>query len=79
MITPITLISSRSVAEDYSFYDGRTPFNEKVAVVRGKWKKEFPSLVVQGFSLVHSALLTTPALKLLPATWEILKTLLEIN
>ena len=58
MITLITLILSRSVAEDYTFFDGRKLFAGKVAVVQGKWKPESSSLVVQDNSLVHSALPT---------------------
>lgn len=61
MLTPVTLISSRSVAEDFSFYDNKKPFTGKVNVVKGKWQPKTGSLTVQGKSLIHSAPLTTYA------------------
>lgn len=61
MITPITLISSRSVAEDFNFYDDRKPYTGNIAVAQGKWQPNSSSLTVQGKSLVHSAPLTTYA------------------
>ena len=61
MITPITLISSRSVAEDFTFYDSKTLFTGKIDVVEGKWKPQTSSVSVTGLSLIHSAPLTTRA------------------
>ena len=61
MITPITLISSRSVAEDFRFYDNKVPFTGTIDVTNGKWKPASGSISVTGRSLIHSAPLTTKA------------------
>jgi AGCS family alanine or glycine:cation symporter len=61
MITPITLITSRSVAEGMTFTDGKLPFNGKIDVVNGKWQPKSSSLTITGKSLIHSAQLTTEA------------------
>jgi len=63
MITPVSLIVSRSVAEDFIFYDSKTPFTGKIDVVEGKWKPASPSVSVTGKSLIHSAPLTAEAFK----------------
>jgi len=36
MVTPISLIASRSIAGDINFYDGKTPYTGKIDVVQGK-------------------------------------------
>jgi len=61
MTNDITLITSRSVAEDLTFYSNKVPFTGMVSVVNGKWKPGSPSLYVEGKSLIHSAPLTTEA------------------
>jgi AGCS family alanine or glycine:cation symporter len=61
MITPVTLICSRSIAEDFTFYDSKEPFTGKIDVVEGNWKPESASMNVVGKSLIHSAPLTTIA------------------
>jgi alanine or glycine:cation symporter, AGCS family len=61
MITPVTLICSRSVAEDLKFYDNKMPFTGKINVAEGKWQPSSGSLTVTGKSLMHSAPLTTVA------------------
>jgi len=61
MITPVTLICSRSVAEDLKFNDNKIPFTGKINVAEGKWKPSSGSLTVTGKSLMHSAPLTTVA------------------
>lgn len=59
--TPVSLISSRSLAEDISFSENRKPFTGSVSVVNGKWQPSSSSLAVSGKSLMHSAPLTTIA------------------
>ncbi|HPC99238.1 MAG TPA: sodium:alanine symporter family protein [Bacteroidales bacterium] len=59
----ITLIASRSVAEDYKVYDGKNPFSGEINVVNGKWQPSSSSVYISGKSLVHSAPLTTEAFK----------------
>ncbi len=61
MKNDLTLIASRSVAEDYNFYTNKVPFTGRVSVVNGKWKPGSQSLYVEGKSLIHSAPLTTEA------------------
>jgi len=61
LITPVTLISSRSVAEGMTFSDNKKPFTGKIDVVNGKWQPQSPYLTISGKSLVHSAQLTTEA------------------
>jgi AGCS family alanine or glycine:cation symporter len=61
MNNEISLIVSRSVAEDFVFYNDRLPFTGKINVVNGKWRPEPSSLYVEGKSLIHSAPLTTEA------------------
>ena len=63
MQNPITLIVSRSVAEDFRFSDNKKPFTGTINVVNGKWQPPSSSLTVTGKSLVHSAPLTTTAFK----------------
>lgn len=63
MLTPVTLICSRSVAEDFTFYDGRNLFTGKIAVANGKWQPAASSITVTGKSLIHSAQLTTEAFR----------------
>ena len=61
LLTPITLIASRSVAEDMIFDEGGVPFNGEIEVIGGKWQPNSSSLSVTGMSLIHSAPLTTEA------------------
>ncbi|MBN2863632.1 MAG: alanine:cation symporter family protein, partial [Bacteroidales bacterium] len=61
MINSVSLISSRSLAEDFTFYDNKNPFTGNVDVVAGKWKPASGSITVTGKSLIHSAPLTTIA------------------
>jgi len=61
MITPISLISSRSLAEDIKFVDNKNPFSGEIEVIKGKWQPASSSITVIGKSLVHSAPLTTIA------------------
>ena len=62
MITPVTLITSRSVAEDFTFTDNGKPFSGKIEVIGGKWQPP-SSITVMGKSLIHSAQLTTEAFR----------------
>ncbi len=59
--TPVTLICSRSVAEDYTVYMNKLPFTGTIDVEEGKWQPEASSLTMTGKSLIHSAPLTTIA------------------
>lgn len=61
MVTPVTLICSRSIAEDFTFYDNKIPFTGKISITEGKWQPSSASLTVTGKSLMHSAPLTTVA------------------
>jgi len=63
MITPVTLIASRSIAEDFRFHDNKNPFTGKINVVQGKWEPPSSSVTVSGRSLIHSAPLTAEAFK----------------
>ncbi|HUX97112.1 MAG TPA: amino acid carrier protein [Bacteroidales bacterium] len=63
LITPITLICSRSVAEGFKFYDGKDLFTGQINVTNGKWQPSSPSVNVVGKSLIHSAQLTTEAFR----------------
>ncbi len=63
MITPISLISSRSLAEDFTFFDNKDLFTGKINVANGKWQPPSSSVNVTGKSLIHSAPLTTEAFK----------------
>ncbi len=61
MNNDITLIASRSVAEDFKFYENKALYTGKIDVVNGKWKPASSALNVTGKSLIHSAPLTTIA------------------
>ncbi len=61
MINTISLISSRSVAENFTFTDSKIPFTGKIDVTDGRWKPQQSSITVTGKSLIHSAQLTTEA------------------
>jgi len=61
LMTPVTLICSRSVAEDFTFYSNKDLFTGIIDVGKGKWQPKTSSLTVTGKSLVHSAPLTTIA------------------
>ncbi len=61
LLTPITLIASRSVAEDMVFTDGGEQFTGEIEVIDGRWQPNSSSLSVSGKSLIHSAPLTAEA------------------
>jgi AGCS family alanine or glycine:cation symporter len=61
MINDLTLFVSRSVAEDFTFSDGRENFSGNINVMNGRWQPPSPSVSVTGRSLLHSAPLTTAA------------------
>ncbi|MFH0843034.1 MAG: amino acid carrier protein [Bacteroidota bacterium] len=61
MTNDISLITSRSVAEEFSFYSNKIPFTGRINVIEGKWKPGSSSLYAEGKSLIHSAPLTTEA------------------
>jgi len=61
MTNEISLIASRSVAEDFAFFNNKVSFTGKINVENGKWKPGTSSLYVEGKSLIHSAPLTTEA------------------
>jgi AGCS family alanine or glycine:cation symporter len=61
MTNQITLIASRSIAEDFTFYDNKEPFTGDIPVEDGNWKPPSTSITVTGKSLIHSAPLTTVA------------------
>jgi alanine or glycine:cation symporter, AGCS family len=56
----VTLINSRSVAEDVVYSSGKTPFTGELSVSGGKLDR-VSSITITGRSLVHSAPLTTLA------------------
>ncbi|MGQ9621122.1 MAG: alanine/glycine:cation symporter family protein [Bacteroidales bacterium] len=59
----ITLITSRSFAEDYKVYENKKPFTGEINVINGKWQPQSSSIIITGKSLIHSAPLTTEAFK----------------
>ncbi len=61
MTNQITLVTSRSIAEDFTFYDNKDLFTGTIPVVEGKWQPPAPSVSITGRSLIHSAPLTTVA------------------
>jgi len=61
MMTPVSLVCSRSLAEDFTFYNNKNLFSGNIDVVQGKWQPQSTSLNVVGKSLIHSAPLTTVA------------------
>lgn len=61
ILNDLTLISSRSIAEDVIIADSKSPFTGKIDVVEGKWKPQSSSVNASGKSLIHSAPLTTEA------------------
>jgi AGCS family alanine or glycine:cation symporter len=63
MITPVSLVVSRSLAEDFAFFDNKEPYTGKIDVLDGKWKPASASISVTGKSLIHSAPLTAEAFK----------------
>lgn len=62
MTNDLTLIVSRSVAEDFVFTDNKKPFTGMINVSNGKWQPS-PSINATGKSLIHSAQLTTEAFR----------------
>jgi AGCS family alanine or glycine:cation symporter len=58
---PLSLVCSRSLAEDYTFYDNKSPYSGQIRVVDGKWQPSSASMTIVGKSLIHSAPLTTLA------------------
>jgi len=63
MITPVSLIAARSIAEDFTFNDNKDPFTGKIDVENGQWKPSSGSISVSGKSLIHSAPLTAEAFR----------------
>jgi AGCS family alanine or glycine:cation symporter len=61
IVTPVTLICSRSVAEDYTVYLNKVPYTGSIDVEEGKWQPSSSAMTVTGRSLIHSAPLTTIA------------------
>jgi AGCS family alanine or glycine:cation symporter len=61
MVNQISLVASRSLAEDFTFTDNKKPFTGSVSVANGKWQPSSQTLSVSGKSLIHSAPLTTTA------------------
>jgi len=61
MTNSISLIVSRSVAEEISFFNNKQPFTGRIEVVNGKWKPGTGTIYAAGKSLIHSAPLTTEA------------------
>lgn len=61
MSNSISLIVSRSLAEDFMFYSNKQPYSGKISVVNGKWQPESSGMYIEGRSLIHSAPLTTVA------------------
>lgn len=61
IVTPVTLICSRSVAEDYKVFNNKEFFTGIIDVKEGKWQPATASLTIIGKSLIHSAPLTTIA------------------
>ncbi len=62
LLTSITLITSRSVAENITFFDAGKNFTGSIGVVNGKWLPP-ASVTITGKSLIHSAQLTTEAFR----------------
>jgi len=60
MVNKLTILNSRSVAEDVVFYENDNPYTGKLTVEEGKIY-ELGNLVIRGKSLMHSAPLTTVA------------------
>lgn len=60
LITPVTLISSRSVADDVLVTDNLSPFTGNIEVVNGTWLP-VSSISASGKSLLHSSPLTVKA------------------
>jgi len=63
LVTPVSLISSRSVAEDVLIFNNKEPFSGNVEVINGKWQPPASSMYITGKSLMHSAPLTTEAFR----------------
>ena len=61
MTNNISLIASRSIAEDITFFDNKQPFSGQIDVVNGNWQPPSASVYASGKSLIHSAPLTTVA------------------
>ncbi len=70
IVEPITVISSRSVAENVRVYANSELFNGKLNVEDGKFMKDSIDFYLEGSSLIHSAPLTTKAFSRgLPGGW----------
>jgi len=63
MITPVSLIAARSLAEDFTFYDNKELYTGEIDVTDGQWKPPSASVSVTGKSLIHSAPLTAEAFR----------------
>lgn len=62
LITDVTILHARSVAENVKFYENQALFTGTISVNNGKITNE-ETLVIAGKSLIHSAPLTTEAFK----------------
>ncbi|MBA7552293.1 hypothetical protein ES705_44851 [subsurface metagenome] len=60
MANELTILNSRSVAENVVFYEDRNPYTGSLMIENGKVSEE-GNIVVRGKSLMHSAPLTTKA------------------
>jgi AGCS family alanine or glycine:cation symporter len=63
MTNTVTLINSRSVAEDVQYFKGKDLMTGEVSVKNGKLNNQSGEIVVKGKSLIHSAPLTTEAFR----------------
>ncbi len=63
MTNAVTLINSRSVAEDVQYFYGKDLMTGEVSVKNGKLDNQSGEIVVKGKSLIHSAPLTTEAFR----------------
>jgi AGCS family alanine or glycine:cation symporter len=63
MITPVSLIAARSLAEDFTFHDNKELYTGGIDVTDGQWKPPSSSISVTGKSLIHSAPLTAEAFR----------------
>lgn len=61
MLTPITLLAARSVAEDVLISEGKQPYTGTIEVKNGRWQPKSQLLSISGKSLMHSAPLTAEA------------------
>ncbi len=63
MISDVTFIHARSIAEDMVFYKDDEKYSGSIPVVKGVVKTDESGVIIEGKSLMHSAPLTTEAYK----------------